>query len=288
MLKKSNRVSFGWAGVLLGVGVALATACGDTGNTGGNCAPNEQQACKCTGGGDGFQTCNAEGSAYSECDCSGTAGSAGSIGVSGSAGSGTNPEGACGDGIEQAGECKMGGEFYCAEDCPGGGGSGGSTTSDPCEGAVTYAGHVEGVKSNWGGHPQANGKSGFEAGIEICKTIGADHPCDYEEVLLAEKNGELVAKMVPQGTTAWIHRTTDAMVNGNMSTAGPGGRCNDWTYATNHISDGEFVTFQEVGIPMYTLDNDTFYDGTDTTHVVPEMQCGGMERAILCCFPACK
>lgn len=287
MLKKSKRVSFGWAGVLLGVGVALATACGDTGNNGGICAPNEQKACQCTGGLEGFQTCSNEGSEYSPCDCSGASGSSGAAGFSGSSGSGgsTIPTGACGDGVPDPGEC-TGGENACPEDCPMTGGSGG-TGGDPCAGAVTFASPpVPSIPSQWGASPLANGKTGYEAGIEICKTIGADHPCDYEELLVAEAAGELA--MVPQGTAAWVHRTTDAMVNGTLSPAGPGGRCNDWTYTTNHISDGEFVTFDMVGIPSYHLDNDTFYDGVDTTHTVAgQMQCGSESRAILCCFPSC-
>src|SRR5262249_4016631 len=150
---------------------------------------------------------------------------------------------------------------------------------DPCAGVATFAGLVAGVVSQWGAHPQANGKTGYEAGIEICKTIGADHPCDYEEFKTAEGKGELAN--IAMGTTTWIHRTTPEMVNGMMSQPGPGGRCNDWIYTTNHISDGEYSTFDQVGQPTYHLDNDTFFDGVDTTHtIVGDLQCGGKTRSI--------
>lgn len=152
-----------------------------------------------------------------------------------------------------------------------------------CMMTPVYAGMVSGVVSQWGANPQANGKTGYEAGVEICKTIGADHPCEYMEVKAAEAMGALVN--VAQGTTAWLHRTTPGP---NAEPAGPGGRCNDWTYATNHIADGEYITFDVLGVPTYHIDNDTFYDGIDTTHQIQgDLQCGGEVRNIMCCFPKC-
>lgn len=290
MLKGTVGLSFVWMGALFGAAIFLPS-CGGTGETGGgSCVPNETQACACPGGGEGVQTCGADGKSFSVCDC-GSGGSGGSTSSSnggGGEGGGKTIIGACGDGVEDQGECDPSSENYCPEDCqPGTGGTGGgTTTSDTCEGKVTFAGLVSGVPSAWGTDPNANGKTGYEAGIEICKTIGADHPCEYQEVLAAEKVGELAA--IPQGTTAWIHRTTDAMVGGVNSPPGAGGRCNNWVYTTNHISDGEYATFDQVGVPSYHLDNDTFYDGTDTTHTITgDLQCGGTMRAILCCFPAC-
>src|SRR5262245_2802370 len=126
MLRKSNRLSFGWAGVLVAAVFAFASSCGGNGNANGSCTPNEEQACPCSSGETGYQTCDSDGVKFSACQCGegGSGGSGGSTG--GSSGSGTNPKPACGDGVEQAGECKAGGEFYCAEDCKGEGGSGGS------------------------------------------------------------------------------------------------------------------------------------------------------------------
>ena len=70
--------------------------------------------------------------------------------------------------------------------------------------------------------------------------------------------------------------------------AGVGGRCVDWTYQTNHIADGEFVEFPGGGAVTYNFDNDTFYDGVDTTHAQPGLlECGTQMRAILCCNPPC-
>jgi hypothetical protein len=88
------------------------------------------------------------------------------------------------------------------------------------------------------------------------------------------------------GTTIWINRTTPEMVNGTLSQPGAGGRCNDWVYSTNHISDGEYATFDTVGVPTYHLDNDTFFDGVDTSHTITgDLQCGGTMRTIPCCNP---
>ncbi len=295
MLKNTVGLSFGWAGALLSAAVVFLPACGGTGDVTG-CTPNETKVCACPGGGEGVQTCSSDGSALSVCDCrDGSGGSGAGTTITGGEGGGgegggTTQTGLCGNGVPDAGECD-GGEFPCPQDCMGTTTSTGSTTStttmDPCEGHIFYAGMVSGAISAWSNHPQANGKTGYEAGIAICQSIGADHPCDYEEVLDAEAAGELAN--VAQGTTAWIHRTTVAMVGGNPSDPGPGGRCNDWIYTTNHISDGEFVSFDQVGTPTYHLDNDTFFDGEDPSHAqAGALQCNGETRAILCCFPACE
>lgn len=291
MLKGTFGFSIGWMGVLLGAAVLLPS-CGGNGDTGGGdgCTPNETQTCACPGGGEGVQTCASDGRSFSACDCGSTNnGGGGSTSSSnGGDGGGQTIIGACGDGVEDQGECDTGSENYCPEDCGTGGSGGGgtTTTSDTCAGQQIFAGLVANVGSAWGTDPNANGKTGYEAGVEICKTIAADHPCEYQEVLAAEAAGELAA--IPQGTNAWIHRTTDATVGGVLSPPGAGGRCNNWVYTTNHISDGEYTTFDAAGVPTYHLDNDTFYDGVDTTHTIAgDLQCGGIMRAILCCYPAC-
>lgn len=297
MLKNTVGLSFGMAGALLGAAMFFLPACGGTGDATG-CTPNETKTCACPGGREGVQTCSSDGSALSVCNCSdGNGGNGGSgagtsnggNGGSGGEGGGTTMSGLCGNGVPDAGECD-GGEFPCPQDCTGTTTSTGMTTTsttDPCEGHIYFSGLAMGATSAWGSHPNAGGATGYEAGINICQTTGGTHPCDYEEVLAAEAAGELAN--IPQGTTAWIHRTTVAMVGGNPSDPGPGGRCNDWTYTTNHISDGEFVSFDQTGIPTYHLDNDTFFDGVDTSHAqVGQLQCNGEVRAILCCYPACE
>ncbi len=84
---------------------------------------------------------------------------------------------------------------------------------------------------------------------------------------------------------------------------GAGGRCNDWTYPTNHIADGEWFkvsTNDAGGVTVaggslsYHFDADTSYDGTGA-HVSSKSEttlgtsggCGNATRSILCCFPAC-
>lgn len=291
MLTKTVGSSLGWALALMLVGSALAPGCGSAGegssaggSSGERCTPNQQIKCPCKDGSESVQVCKSDGTGYEACQC-GTGGAGGGTG-----GAGGETTGLCGNGMVDPGECDPG-EFQCKQDCPGAGGAGGGTTtstSDTCAGVVTYAGLIPMVGSAWGSHPQANGKTGYDAGIEICKTIGADHPCTYEEMRKAEMENEFVNAAIAVGTTGWVHRTTPETVNGNVSQPGAGGRCNNWIYTTNHISDGEYVTFDMVGIPTYHLDNDTFFDGVDTTHTIAgDLQCGGETRAIFCCYPAC-
>ncbi len=127
------------------------------------------------------------------------------------------------------------------------------------------------------------------AGDAQCQAAmnGGDHVCDYEEVLSAAAHGEL--STIPQGTTAWIHRTTTAIVSGTPSAPGPGGRCNDWTFNGNHLADGEYVMFDTVGVPTMHLDNDTVYDpGSPGLHTITgDLECAGETRSILCCHPSC-
>ncbi|MFO0588881.1 MAG: hypothetical protein U0441_15130 [Polyangiaceae bacterium] len=289
MLTKTIGLSFGWAGVLLGSALVFAPGCGGTGDTSGTerCTPNQQVSCDCKDGSKSVQVCAADGLSFEACQCpDGSGGSTGS-GTGGAGGStGTTQSGLCGNGIQDPGECDNG-EFACPQDCMGTGGAGGGTTtsSNTCEGVVTYAGMIPDVPSAWGAKAGANGKTGFDAGVALCSALAAE-PCTYERVRDAEMAGEL--KDVPMGTTMWIHRTTPEMVNGVVSQPGAGGRCNDWIYTTNHISDGEYATFDQAGVPTYHLDNDTFFDGVNTTHTITgDLQCGGVMRAIPCCFPAC-
>ncbi len=313
MTKPSTRSLFSFVpAALVGSLMALGLACGsgdggDSNNTGPGCTPGAQVNCDCPGGGKGVQVCSNDGRSFGACDCSNATGGTGSGGgVPITCGNGvkdaaeqcddgnevntdectnacTTP--ACGDGIAQAGEDCDDGNSEVDDSCPNtcllNGGSGGAG-GDPCAGQITYAGMTTPQITPW----SAGGKIGKDAGDYMCQQLGADHICDYAEVQAAIAKSELAS--VPEGTTAWVHRTTPEMVNGQMSTPGPGGRCNEWTYATNHISDGEYVTFGAGGMATFFLDNDTFYDGVDTTHQQPGLlQCGGESRAILCCYPQC-
>jgi len=277
MLGRLSLASWALA-ALVGAVVGLGVACGsdESSGTGGGCTPGAQQACACPAGGQGTQVCNEDGRSFGACDCGGEGGN----------GAGGGAVGLCGDGVEQSGECDPGDEVnYCPVDCmAGAGGAGG----DPCAGQNNYAGLTAPKPSVW----QQGGLTSVEAGDAMCDVLqpGAGlHVCEYQQLRAAE--AEALFLTIPAGTTIWIHRTSPEMVNGMMSMPGPGGRCNDWTYSTNHISDGEYATFDAVGVPTYHLDNDTFYDGIDGTHTITgDLNCGpvdGLLRAIACCYPVC-
>lgn len=146
-----------------------------------------------------------------------------------------------------------------------------------------YVGLVADQQSMWSGH----GEIGLQGGHYLCQDFvpGADHVCDYEEVVMAAARGELAD--IAMGTTAWLQRTTTVSVDGVDSPAGPGGNCNEWRFNGNHLADGEYITFDAPGVPTYHFDGDTFYDGIDNTHILPgQLECGGQMRAILCCAAA--
>lgn len=288
--------------LLAGV-VTTASSCGDTPSTsggsgtgtssGGNeCAPNETKFCACPGGSMGVQTCNADGTGYDMCDCSGGTGGAG--GASSSSGSMSTSSGvmSCGNGVQDPGEC--GPEGTCPVDCGlcGNGqedmnecGPAGTCAQDCCLPANTL---IYGGKINMKGPVFVyNGLSGKDAADAECKSLGYEHMCTYEELKKAEMEMELAN--VPAGTTFWSHRTMPAMdANGNMSQPGPGGRCNDWTYATNHISEGEYCVVNAGGTLTCFIDPDTIFDATmPGVHTMPGMDCGGAVRDIPCCYPVC-
>lgn len=280
--------------------VTAMAACGSangTSNSGGSgggssgCTPGKTEACACVGGTMGVQACNEDGRSFGACDCGTTTSSSG---TGGSSSSSSGSMGTCGDGmIQPSDHCdNASSEFYCKQDCMNATTSSSSSSSssgDPCAGHVYYAGKFDGAPSVWANLPGAGGVTGLDAGNNQCKAlnIGADHVCDYEEILKAEQQGELAN--IPKGTTAWVQRTTTAMVNGQPSVADAGGRCNNWTYATNHISDGEYVSFDQAGLPSYHLDNDTTFTGVAADgHAGPGLDCGGVMRSIFCCYTACN
>jgi hypothetical protein len=157
----------------------------------------------------------------------------------------------CGDGYVNpaAGEqCEASELQGCDSNCkqPTTSSAGGT---DPCNGQATFKGYVNdsmsplntggpGIVSVW----SYGGEIGVMAGTGMCQAIGADHVCTYKEVQEAAAKGELSS--LPDGQRFWLHRVTESVPKvgdpNQMSVPGPGGRCNDWTYPTDHISDGEY------------------------------------------------
>lgn len=278
-------------GASLGLGLALGLACNGDGD-GDVCTPGQPLACACADGADGVQTCLEDGSAYGPCACNdstegGTEPTAPETETDASTGSDTTG-GLCGNGVEDPGECSMGDPAYCPDDCA----SDDTTTGPDCvDDGPIYVTLTPPTVSRW----ELNAVVGFGAGQQMCRdtaaAMGAPNAdmvtvCSYLQVIQAEIAGELAA--VPMGTTAWIHRTTVADVMGTPSPPGIGGRCEDWTSLANDVADGEYADFLGGGMVSYVLDDDTTYDGVDTTHTQPGLlECGMQTRSILCCNPTC-
>jgi hypothetical protein len=287
---------FGWVrAALLGSVVAGMVACGSSGTSdattsGGRvCTPGKQEECACPGGTKGVQTCLDDGSGLNACECGDGTTTSGS--GSSTSGAGGAMGAMCGDGVKQAGECDptSEGHIYCAADCDGTTVSSSSSTGagGSCAGHQYFGGSVKDISSVW----VSGGQTGLDAGNDMCQKLNVgdvDHVCDYEEMLAAQKDGEFAT--IPAGTTFWVQRTTPAMVGGMMSAPGPGGRCNDWKYNTNHISDGEYVTFETLGQPTFKLDNDTIFDGANPgVHTIPgDLDCNGVTRNVMCCYTKCN
>lgn len=247
----------------------------------------------------------------------------------------------CGDGIIQAGEdCDDGvnneNNGKCPKDCKNPVvTTASSSTGDTCMQTSTFAAVVSnntnpsqmgsGFSSKW----TYSGLEGLEAGQAMCQAVNADHVCTYDEVVKAEAAGELAN--IPTNLSYWLHRTSSvvnpvlnkACVNDSECAdtqtlaycdpvlkmcaykAGAGARCNDWTYPTGHISDGEYFRVagfdpqQANGVTkgniVYHFDADSFYDGVSQAHLCSssnKVGCAGGcasagNRAILCCNPSC-
>lgn len=225
---------------------------GNTTTAGPTCTPGSVIACGCPDGSMSTATCGIE-MFYGPCMCA-AATDAGSGSESGSSAAATAAD---------------------SDDTS----SDTAAASTGCDGSI-FAGKVDGVPSLWSDGAQ----TGLAAGASMCEAIGGDHPCDYEEVKMAEEAGELDGMV---NLTAWIHRTTIELVDGVPSAPSPGGRCVDWTYDMDTLADGEWVDFTADGL-VYNLDPDTFYDGLDASHADPmALPCAGTNRAILCCNAPC-
>ncbi len=155
-----------------------------------------------------------------------------------------------------------------------------SGPTETCATKPVYKTYFPNVPSIW----SFDGKLGTEAGDAMCKFIGADHFCDYAEVKAAEAKGELAT--VPN-MTAWIHRTTPALVGAEVNSGGSGARCNDWRYGTNHLANGEFATFSGGAVSYDLAPADKLSFGTASSSGSGRL-CGTVNRAILCCHPKCQ
>jgi hypothetical protein len=260
------------------LGVLLAFASCGGGGSDAMCIPGQSVACACTNGMSGAQVCLADHT-FGVCMCTG-----GIDAATGTADA-ARPDaggllGTCGNGICEAYECT--GPFACPGDCVGMCGAPDAGTS----GHVYYAGMTAPAGPIWSMLPLNAGMTGLAAGNNEClfEVPGSDHVCDYEEVRSAAAGGEALFATIPAGTNAWVQRTTTALVGGTSSPAGAGGRCDDWMYFGNTIAEGEYVSFDTMGVPTYHLDDDTIFDGT-TTHTNPSstLPCTAM-RTILCCY----
>ncbi len=297
MKQLTRNVVGGLFGLLSGIALACGGSDGDAEGGGGACVPGQQVTCPCPDGSMGVQTCEFGGGFFEPCMCGGGTGGSEETGVeTGDSNSGSSGSDPCGNGVEDPGECPDGDNpGTCSQDCDSADSTGAEESSsgeiDNCADVPVFVAYIPSIASRWESGPL----QGFAAGQDMCRMAAmvANVPdaalvtvCDYEQVLQAEAAGELAG--LPAGSTAWIHRTTNAMVNGVASAPGSGGRCVDWTYQTNHISDGEFVTVAAGGVATYSLDNDTVYNLDDTTHTQPGLlECGTQMRAILCCNPPC-
>lgn len=240
------------------LGALVAVTCGKSGDgdSGGSCTPGMAYACTCPDGRAGAASCTLDG-LPGICMCTSTTDATGSGSTSGS--SGTADTG-------------------CSTECGDTTAPSGSTDTGAC--GPIIAGKLDNVAVPW----SYMGQMGVAAGTAMCGSIGADHLCDYEEVLAADEAGELEGMV---NITAWIHRTTVESVEGVPSAPSPGGRCVDWSDGTGTLADGEWVEFGPDGL-LYHLDPDTFYDGMDGSHTdAVAFPCMTITRSVLCCHASC-
>lgn len=259
----------GQRGFWLAAALLLGCDDGDEGSPG--CVPGASAACACENGATGAQVCQADYT-FGACVCAPEAD--GRVGAD--------------EGVRDA--MPVDGAFDAARDATPLDAVVVDATRDAAVDAAPdaapphryIAGWTDNVSSNWADLPAAQGNTSLEAGIAHCRFLGGDHPCDYTEMRAAEAQGEFA--VVPQGTTAWVQRTTPELVNGMVSEPGLGGNCVNWTFVGNHLADGEYAVFGSGGSVSYFLDHDTFYDGIDQTHTIPgDLQCGVVNRTLFCC-----
>jgi hypothetical protein len=278
---------------------------GDSGSSAPACTPGVQVSCACVGGAKGAQACNADGHSYGMCQCASSTGDSGSSGHhdAGHGGhdattgkdSGGNHNGDSGvdsgahaDGGVDAGHAvDSGTDASVAHDT---GVDAGCTNKPIFEGVgATQMG------SNW----SYKANVGLAAGNEMCQDQGADHVCDYDDLVLAASRGELGALTAID--TAWLIRTHSVTVSASSPTidvlgqpatsgttypVGTGSNCNNFNYSTDHLNDGEYVNFASGGnTPTFHFD-----DNPCVIQATPkDIPCGHnvQLRDVLCCYPKC-
>lgn len=165
--------------------------------------------------------------------------------------------------------------------------------------------------------------NGLEAGHAMCKAIGADHVCEYQEILAADVAGAFAA--FPLELSFFLQRTTnvvdptepkpcaadkectsgfcDVDVQVCSWKAGKGGNCNDWTTSSGIFADAEwFEVYRDGGMynsgaapigslsfffdayTKYTAVNDNLCHSSDKPGCAGHC---GAPRAIPCCSPPC-
>jgi len=290
-------------GAILSLG-AIVAACGSSGDSAtGSCLPNATQTCLCGSGTMGVQACNSDGKSFSMCQCGAASGAGGSTSSSTSTSSGSG-NGTGGSGCS----CNPSSELYCgaAACADAGSGDAGTGAGGSCTGVVTFAGKVSASGVTFASNWSYKAAVGIAAGNQACQDQGADHVCDYDDLVLAASKGEITGLAVTD--TAWLQRThavtptaataSSLLVLGEPATVGTtymvskGSRCADWNYSTDHLNDGEFVSFENgLNKPTFNLDNNpcaiqaALADGG--TKYIP---CGHntMPRDVLCCYPKCE
>jgi hypothetical protein len=253
------------------------------------CTPGQQSACTCTDGRDGAQVCTDDGSRLGECVCAGAedvGGTDTSVADTGSTDD-TDPLDSDGDSDVDASDTPSVDDVALDAE--------GSDTIEitdvvTCDELPIYVARVADQDPVW----DSMGLIGFDAGVEMCRAaaqtagvVGYENVtvCEYQQMLAADERGEFAE--FTAGEEAWINRTTTAMVSEMESAPGAGGNCNGFTCWCDHLADGEIAVFGDGTVADYQLDNDTYFDGIDTTHHRPGvLPCNG-ERYILCCNPVC-
>lgn len=198
----------------------------------------------------------------------------------------------CGDGLTN---------LFAGEQCDDGNTTEGDGCTNLCqsENMVTFSGLARNsagttlIPSVWA----FQGQIGVAAGNNMCRAIGADHVCSYDEIVLAKSKGELdnlYNELPLNNKSLWIHRLTPVTVGSETYAPGAGARCNDWTFPGNHIADGEYATVSPDGTITYRFDSNSCYTGNAADGcAVPadDLLCGDVSeseltrRNIACCFP---
>lgn len=167
-----------------------------------------------------------------------------------------------------------------------------------------FAGFLDGLhRSTWGKGEAVTGRAFAQNACGV--KFAGSHVCTFSETNRAV-NG---LKEVPRdGSSMWLERTQAVNYKGEsfpQDTNG-GGHCEDWTYDTNHRSNGEWVSLVPVntsvtedGVTRTITDENRFFmdktpifdpndDAIGAANKEPGMPCGsangGQGRKIGCCF----